>query len=208
LDTPRPKKVSPYVDAPRLPEGDSVDLRALLGAPGNVELEVGPGHGGFILERLGTDPEVRIVGLEVRRKWATLVDRQIAARGLSSRGRVFAGDARAELPRLVSGSLSRIYVHFPDPWWKKRHHKRLVVAPAFVEQAARLLQPGGDVFIQTDVPERAEHYEQLFLSHSAFEPWGETCRVEDPLFGARSPRERRALADGLPFSRLRFRRST
>jgi tRNA (guanine-N7-)-methyltransferase len=128
------------------------------------------------------------------------------AEGWADRGRVFAEDARATLPRLTAGSISRIYVHFPDPWWKKRHAKRRVISHPFVEQAARLLVPGGDVFAQTDVPDRAVDFEEVFADHPAFEPWGETARVEDPNFGARSPRERRAMRDGLPIVRLRFRR--
>jgi tRNA (guanine-N7-)-methyltransferase len=205
LDLP-PRKKSPYADAPRLPDEREVDPRLLLGASGPVELEIGPGHGGFILERLGGDPNARILGFEVRRKWATLVDRRIAEQGWSGRGRVFAEDARATLPRLSPGSLSRIYVHFPDPWWKKRHAKRRVISSSFVEHAARLLIPGGDVFAQTDVPDRAAAFEEVFAVHPEFESWGETARVEDPNFGARSPRERRAMADGLPIVRLRFRR--
>lgn len=200
------KKRSPYYDAPRLaPEGE-IDPRVLLGSQRPVELEIGPGHGGFILERLAGDPEARILGFEVRRKWATLVDRKIAELGWAERGRVFAEDARAMLARMTPGSLARIYVHFPDPWWKKRHAKRRVISSSFVDQAARLLIPGGDVFAQTDVPDRAASFEEVFALHAEFEPWGDSARVEDPNFGARSPRERRAMKDGLPIVRLRFRR--
>lgn len=197
----------PYHDAPRLPEAPSVlSPRALLQGDEPFELEIGPGRGSFILERLEHDPQARIIGLEIRRKWATLVDRRLAERGLHLRGRVFAEDARSALPRLQSGCLSRIYVHFPDPWWKKRHHKRLLAQDELVEHAARLLRAGGDFFVQTDVEERAERYEALFARHSAFRPWGASARVPDPQFGARSPREKRALVDGLPILRLRFRR--
>lgn len=195
----------PYADAPRLPDAELIDPRLLLDSTDPVELEVGPGKGGFILERLESDPAARIVGLEIRRKWATLVDRRIAQRGWGGRGRVFAADVKLALGRFPAGCLSRIYVHFPDPWWKARHEKRLVVNREFIEQAARVLQPGGDVFLQTDVPERAEVYEQLFAEHPAFGPWGQSARVDDPDFGARSTRERRALQDGLPIHRLRFR---
>jgi tRNA (guanine-N7-)-methyltransferase len=203
----RPAKVpkpNPYADAPRLPEGDPVDPRALVGGEGAVELEIGPGRGGFLFERLDEDPEVRIVGLEIRRKWATIVDRRLAERGYGGRARVFAEDARYALPRFVAESVSRVFVHFPDPWWKKRHHKRLVVGVPLLDEVARVLVPRGEVFVQTDVEERAAGYEALFASHAAFTPSGETARVEAFPFAARSPRERRALSDGLPVFRLRF----
>ena len=204
----RPAKVpkpNPYADAPRLPEGNPVDLSLLVGgAP--VELEIGPGRGGFLFERLAEDPSVRIVGLEIRRKWATIVDRRLADRGYGSRARVFAEDARYALPRFVAESISRVFVHFPDPWWKKRHHKRLVVGVPLLDEVARVLVQRGEVFVQTDVEERAAGYEALFASHAAFTPYGEAARVEAFPFAARSPRERRALADGLPVFRLRYRR--
>jgi tRNA (guanine-N7-)-methyltransferase len=194
----------PYYDAPRLPEGGDVDPRALLHTEQPVELEIGPGRGRFLLERLASDPAVHIFGLEIRRKWATLVDRQISERGDAARARVFAEDAGLALARLVSASLFRIYVHFPDPWWKKRHRKRLVMQPSLVEQSARLLVPGGDFFIQTDVEERAASYQRLLESHPAFQPGPDGPRVGDPNFGARSAREHRALLDQLPIIRLRF----
>lgn len=197
----------PYADAPRLPDADHVDPRQLVSSDQPIELEVGPGRGGFILERLAADAHARIIGLEIRRKWATLVDRRIAARGWAQRGRVYAEDVHQAFSKFPDGSLARIYVHFPDPWWKKRHRKRLVINPEFVEAAARLLVPGGDIFVQTDVPERADAYEAVIGASSAFVPWEGEARVEDPDFGARSPRERRALEDGLPICRLRYRRA-
>ena len=59
------------------------------------------------------------------------------------------------LPRFQGASVSRIFVHFPDPWWKKRHHKRLVVGTPLLDEVARVLVPAGEVFVQTDVEERA-----------------------------------------------------
>jgi tRNA (guanine-N7-)-methyltransferase len=199
--------VDPYADAPRLPEGRSLDLGALLGgAPGPVELELGPGRGGFIVERLKLEPQVRMVGLEIRRKWAATVDEQLHRLGLSERGRVFAEDAREAVPRLRSGSVSVVYLHFPDPWWKRRHRKRLLLTSGFLDEIGRVLVSAGELFVQTDVPERAQAYEALVQAHTGFEPWGHEARVTDNPRTTPSPRERRARADGLPIVRLRWRR--
>jgi tRNA (guanine-N7-)-methyltransferase len=113
---------SPYADAPRLPEGSDLGPALLVGADSPIELEIGPGRGGFLFERLAADPGVRIVGLEIRRKWATLVDRRLAALGYGARARVFAEDAREALKRFAPSTVEVVFVHFPDPWWKKRHH--------------------------------------------------------------------------------------
>jgi tRNA (guanine-N7-)-methyltransferase len=148
------------------------------------------------------------VGLEIRRKWATIVDRRLAKRGYGDRARVFAEDAREALKRFSPASVSVAYIHFPDPWWKKRHKKRLVVAPELVHELVRVTAAGGELFIQTDVEERVEAYEAVLAAEPGFAPWPGGPRVDDNPYVARSPRERRALSDGLPIYRLRYRRHT
>jgi tRNA (guanine-N7-)-methyltransferase len=199
-----------YDDAARLPEGSRIDVRSLA-AGAWIELEVGPGRGWFLVERAEAEPRVALVGMEIRRKWASIVDKRLAARGLSARARVFAEDARAALPRLApDASVRRVFLNFPDPWWKKRHEKRLVVQPGFLDEVARLLEPGGELFVQTDVEERAQVYARLLTEDARFVPAGDvpgTAHLADNPYVARSPRERRAIADGLPIYRLRWSRS-
>jgi len=200
-------KTNPYADAPRLPEGESVDPRLLVGAGSGgdpIEIEIGPGRGGFLFERLAAEPSVRMLGLEIRRKWATLVDQRLRERGLGDRARVLAEDAKSALPRFPAGCARAVFVHFPDPWWKKKHHKRLVVTSELLAQVCRVLCPGGDLFIQTDVSERAEAYAELLAAEPRLRALSPGFAVENP-FVARSPREHRAIADGLPIYRLHFR---
>ena len=197
-------------DAPRLPDGDCVDVRSL--ACGEwVELEVGPGRGWFLVERAQVEQRAALIGLEIRRKWASVVDERLRARGLASRARVFAEDAAIALARLgPDRSVRRVFVHFPDPWWKKRHQKRLLLGDRFIDEVARLLEPSGQFFVQTDVEERAEAYAQRVGADERFVSDGDapdSPLVSENPYGARSPRERRAIADGLPVHRLRWARS-
>jgi tRNA (guanine-N7-)-methyltransferase len=206
---PAPRRI--YDDAPRLPEGDSVDLRSVLGTGGlRFELEIGPGRGGFIIDRLTVCADVAMLGLEIRRKWAAIVDGRLSRRGLSPRGRVFAEDARLALPRLgPNGVLDAAFLHFPDPWWKKRHQKRLVVGHYLLDELGRLLRPAGELFVQTDVEERAQLYQEEIDLRPAFEPYGDVAgnpRLADNPYLAQSHRERRAVADAIPIYRLRYRR--
>lgn len=208
LPAPAAERVRPYADAPRVPEGERIDPRELVGAGATpVELELGPGRGGFVFERLAVDPALRFIGLEIRRKWATIVDRRLAASPHAGRARVFAEDARDVLPRFVAGSIARAFVHFPDPWWKKRHHKRLLVGAPFLDELVRVLRPDGELFIQTDVEERAAAYEALCSACTGLVPVVNGPRIEENPFGARSPREKRAIADGIPIYRLLYRRA-
>jgi len=198
-------KTNPYEHAPRLPEGELIDPRPLVGAGSSpIEIEIGPGRGGFVFERLAADPEVFMLGMEIRRKWATIVDNRVRERGLGSRARVFAEDAREAFPRFPDACARAVFVHFPDPWWKKRHAKRLVVTNELLPQLCRVLVPGGALFIQTDVEGRAAEYATLVATEPRLVPQHAGFQAENP-FNARSPREHRAIADGLPIYRLHYR---
>ena len=195
---------------PLLPEGEHVDLGMLLAGPGPIELEIGPGRGMFLLERAALRLDLRLLGIEVRRKWAAVVDARLRRLGFGARARVVCDDARQALPRLgPDGAVGVVYLHFPDPWWKKRHQKRMVVGDALLDAAMRLLGDGGELFVQTDVEERAAQYEQLLGRRSELAPAGDepgSARLGANPYGARSNREKRVEADGLPVYRLRYRR--
>ncbi len=209
-ESPKPKRPRPYDDAPRLPEGDHVDARTLVRGA-SLEIEIGPGRGGFLFDRAVSAPDAGLIGLEVRRKWAAIVDGRLAKAGLAARARVFAEDAKLALPRLgPDGVFARAFLHFPDPWWKKRHQKRLVMGDEFLDEIARLVAPGGELYVQTDVAERADQYEARIAADTRFVPDGDapgSARMAENPYDARSPRERRAITDGLPVHRLRFRRA-
>jgi tRNA (guanine-N7-)-methyltransferase len=198
-----------YHDAPRLPEGERIELASIVRGEW-VEVELGPGRGWFLVERAEVEPRAALLGLEIRRKWASIVDGRLSAKGFATRARVFAEDARFALPRLgPDGGVRRFFVHFPDPWWKKRHAKRLLVQAGFLDEIARLLEPQGELFVQTDVDERAAGYEELAALDDRFVPDGDapgSPRLTENPYAARSSRERRAIADGLPIHRLRWKR--
>ena len=152
-----------------------------------------------------------MIGLEIRLKWAAIVDGRLRKDGLGGRVRALNADAREELARLrPDASIAPFFLHFPDPWWKKRHEKRLVMGPALLDCLARLLVDGGELFVQTDVEERAA---RSTTSRSARTPRSSrratrrARRASPRTPTARaSPREHHAIADGLPVSRLLYRR--
>jgi len=84
--------------------------------------------------------------------------------------RVIRHDALDVLEHMVEdASLAAIHLFFPDPWPKKRHHKRRLVQPAFAALAARKLRPGGIFHAATDWPEYADHMETVFLQEALLE---------------------------------------
>jgi tRNA (guanine-N7-)-methyltransferase len=205
-DPNSPGEPSPYrylTLAPRPPEGPIELMELWPERDGEIELEIGFGRGMFLLERACSAPHARLLGIEIKSKWAYLVAQRAA--GLP-RVRVFAADAREFLPRLTPAhSLARVFMHFPDPWWKKRHAKRRLGGQETLDPLARLLRPGGELFIQTDVEERAQGFVRDLRAHDAFEV-ANPPYVADHEFGARSNREKRAIADGLPVYRILARR--
>ncbi len=199
--TPKPVR---YDLMARLVGEGPVDLGALVPGAVDLELEIGFGRGRFLLERAVAAPGSRIVGIEIKTKWGHLVEERRKKLGLASVV-AFAGDAREILARAgPDGGLARVFIHFPDPWWKKRHAKRRVVDEGFLDQLARLLRKGGELFVQTDVEDRAVEMAAHVGENASF--------VVEPGFGganpygARSNREVRAEQDGLPIYRIRARR--
>jgi tRNA (guanine-N7-)-methyltransferase len=201
----------PYAHAATFPPEGPVSVHELLEQrDGPLEIEIGPGRGAFAIERCQARPEIRLLGLEIRLKWAHLVDERLKKLGFGGRARVLAADAREALGRLgPDASVAAFYLHFPDPWWKKRHDKRLVLVEPLLDSIARLLVSGGELFVQTDVEDRAAQYQARLDAFPALEPAGDRfddARLASNPYQARSNRERRADADGLPVYRYRYRR--
>jgi tRNA (guanine-N7-)-methyltransferase len=126
---------------------------------------------------------------------------RIAAEGLPNL-RVIRHDAVEVLEGMIpDGSLAALHLFFPDPWPKKRHHKRRLVQPAFAALAARKLAPGGMLHAATDWPDYAEHMARVFSEEILFEKSEAGFAVRPPTkFEARGRRL------GHPIRDLYFRR--
>ncbi len=167
-----------------------------------IELEIGFGRGLFLLERGRLCPHALLLGIESKTKWAVVVGERCQRQGLDN-VEAWAGDARDLLRRMVpDGTLRRVFLHFPDPWWKKRHAKRRLLDASLLSDLERLLPSGGELFVQTDVRERATSIIELLRARADFDLKGEEGLIAANPFGAQSNRERRIEADGLPIYRI------
>ena len=167
-----------------------------------IELEIGFGRGMFMLERGRLCPRTLMLGIESKVKWAVRVEERCRRQGLHNVV-AWAGDARDLLRRMVpDGSLRRVFLHFPDPWWKKRHAKRRLLDASLLSDLTRLLVPGGELFVQTDVRERAAAIIELLRTRAEFDLTGDEGLIAAHPYGAQSNRERRAEANGLPIYRI------
>jgi tRNA (guanine-N7-)-methyltransferase len=132
-------------------------------------LEVGSGMGETTLEIARAHPEIEFVAVEVHGPGVGSLLNGIQKESIKNL-RVVRHDAVEVLERMVGdGSLAALHLFFPDPWPKKRHHKRRLVQPAFASLIASKLRPGGILHAATDVPDYAEHIERVFLENNHFE---------------------------------------
>ena len=173
---------------------------------GRLELEIGCGQGGYAVAFGRQRPDRALVGIEQRRKFAAQVAEKVAARGLEN-VLVLCGDGRLMAPRLFpAGSLSAIHVHFPDPWWKRRHFGRRLVDDRMSMLLLGLLQPGGLLDFRTDVERYAldavKRLEEVGFENQA----GPGQFSEAPADEIPSTREKRYLQTGQRVWRLRMRR--
>jgi tRNA (guanine-N7-)-methyltransferase len=130
--------------------GETLDFAALFGRRAPVVLEIGSGMGETTAAIAAMQPQTDFIAVEVHAPGVGSLLNRIAAEGLAN-VRVIRHDALEVLERMIpDASLAGIHLFFPDPWPKKRHHKRRLVQPAFAALAARKLAPGGYLHAATD----------------------------------------------------------
>ena len=151
-----------------------LDFAALFGNTAPVELELGAGDGSFLLQYSAAHPEVIFLGVERLFGRLRKIDRKGRRQGLKNlRG------LRMEATYLMDwmiapASLSAIHVYFPDPWPKKRHHKRRIVQTGFVELLAQKMAAGGIVHMATDWENYAGHMLEVLQANPDFENLSES----------------------------------
>ena len=141
---------------------------AVFGNTQPVEVEVGCGKGLFLILAATQRPDRDFFGIELSRKYALFAADRVARRCLQN-VRVARADGRQVLAHWVpDASVCVLHVYFPDPWWKRRHQKRRLFTEEFVGHAARILTPGGELRVATDVEEYFQVMRRLVEQHHSF----------------------------------------
>jgi tRNA (guanine-N7-)-methyltransferase len=150
--------------------GRPLDFPVLFGRSAPVVLEIGSGMGETTAAIAEAQPQTDFIAVEVHGPGVGSLLARIAAARLSNL-RIVRHDAVEVLEKMIpDGSLAGIHLFFPDPWPKKRHHKRRLVQPAFAALMARKLAPGGDLHAATDWVGYAEHMASVLGAEPSFEP--------------------------------------
>jgi tRNA (guanine-N7-)-methyltransferase len=150
----------------QLPEAGQLDPASLFSpAPRSVWLEIGFGGGEHLAEQAERHPDIGFIGCEVFENGVAKLLAEIERRDLGN-VRVYAKDARPLLAALAPRSVSRVFVLFPDPWPKARHHKRRLVAPPALDRLAEIITDGGELRLASDDP----GYQSWMLEHATGHP--------------------------------------
>ncbi|MCB9847562.1 MAG: tRNA (guanosine(46)-N7)-methyltransferase TrmB [Phycisphaeraceae bacterium] len=131
-----------------------IDPRAWFPCPDHpFELEIGSGKGAFLVQTAGERPGVNYLGIEYAHEFYEYTADRIRRHALTNI-RVLNADASAFVQfRVPSAIVDVLHLYFPDPWPKSRHHKRRMIQDSFLEQAHRIIRPGGELRIVTDHPD-------------------------------------------------------
>jgi tRNA (guanine-N7-)-methyltransferase len=185
----------------------------LFGDPGlPLHLDIGCARGRFLLAMAQQDSARNHLGVEIRRPLVAAAEADRTALGLGNLHYLFCNanvslqDWLAELP---AGLLERVSIQFPDPWFKKKHHKRRVLQPQLLLAIAAALEPGRQLFLQSDVLAVIEPMVALSEASGCFSrpagdarPWRATNPLPMP-----TERETYVLAQGLPVYRVLYERN-
>ncbi|MDP3854677.1 tRNA (guanosine(46)-N7)-methyltransferase TrmB [Phenylobacterium sp.] len=154
----------PQIRAPQAP----FDPRDLMPEAREVWLEIGFGGGEHMAAQAGRAPDVLIIGCEPFLNGVASAVRHVSEQGLKN-VRIQDGDARELVAHLPDACLARVFILFPDPWPKARHHKRRIVQPEMLEDLARVMKPGARLRFATDVAGYADWALERVLASPHFD---------------------------------------
>ena len=147
---------------------DALDLTSVFGRSAAIVLEIGFGNGDTLVQQASENPDCNFLGIEVHEPGIGHCLLMAQSAGTSNL-KLIAHDAIEVLQTHVPpGSLQRINLYFPDPWPKKRHHKRRIMQASFLTLCANRLMEGGALHVATDWENYAEHIDEVLAASELF----------------------------------------
>jgi len=189
------------------PTRQPLDLAKVFPGKSDTWLEIGFGGGEHLVYQAARNPDTGIIGCEPYINGVAMLLGKIRHAG-GDNVRVYPGDVRDLFDVLPSASIAKVFLLYPDPWPKARHHRRRFVNPEFLDPLARVMKPGASLRIATDIQDYVRQTLEQLCAHPAFDwlaerpgdwrgPWDDWCPTRY---------EQKALRQGRTPHYLTFRR--
>ncbi len=176
----------------------------LFGNHNPLEIDAGSGKGRFLLARAQNNPAVNFIGIERQNNRVQKVARK-AARANLQNVRLVKAEITFILENMIAdGAIQTLYVFYPDPWPKRRHHNRRLMQPAFLDLACQKLQHGGKLHFATDNVDYAAVAKQHLEHHHTLRP----CEPFQPTIAEKTDFELIFEAHGLYANRFSVQKPT
>jgi len=131
----------------------------------NIELEIGSGFGQTVSHLAKTNPQTQFIACEVFIDGVASICSKLEENAIEN-VIIYRDDARILLKQIANDAIENVYLLFPDPWPKKKHHKRRIVTNEFLEEVARVLKSDGKLFVATDDSSYQEWMIDIFQNQS------------------------------------------
>jgi tRNA (guanine-N7-)-methyltransferase len=166
-----------------------------------LEVELGFGRPHFLFERAAERPDRNLVGIEWKGRFVEMARNRIVREQIDNivplHGNAWLLFGALFAPSTVAG----VTLNFPDPWWKAKHEKRRIINDTFAQLLVQRLEPGGFVFVQTDVASLLERMLEALESVGLTNGSGALRLVPKKPMAARSHREKKCVEQGIPVFR-------
>ena len=163
-------------------------------------LDIGSGMGKFLIETAIAEPGVNILGFEIRKNAVEWINKVIIGENISN-ARVLWYSVVNGFPFIETSSIEKIFYLFPDPWIKRRHHKRRAFSIELLNDFYRLLSKKGVLYIMTDVPNLDKHHIEILNKHEGFEYiYADESRWD---LSVQSNQEEFCFKKNIPFTKLK-----
>ncbi len=187
------------------PSRKPLNLKAVFGDNRPVWLEIGFGGGEHMVHQAALNPDVGIIGCEPYINGVAMLLGKMRIQNVTNL-RIHDGDARDMMDVLPKASIDKVFLLYPDPWPKARHHRRRFVNPEFLDPLAAVMRPGAELRVATDIEDYVRQTLEQLGDHDGFEHLGSPPQNISWPDWTSTRYEKKALREGRTPHYLTFRR--
>lgn len=182
----------------------SVDFANVFSNENNIDLEIGCGRPHFFFDRAKNFPQRNIIGVEYKYEFMHSAQKKIVRENIKN-ALALHGNAWLLVPMLLKDcSISAVFINFPDPWWKEKHKKRLLLNEIFLKHLTLKLKKDGVIVLQTDVAELFSFYEELLTNNNFYKENLTDMEIIN-FCQAKTHREKKCMESSMPIYRGIFK---